>query len=144
MNWQLSRSATAIISIFALVGAATGCARPEFQTAEVDGQLIIKGQPGRKVRLEFIPDAGVKGPRSVADTDEDGSFTLHLMQRDGADSLGAVVGQHRVVLSDKQLSESATGRGVPIRFGSEYTHASSTPLKKEVKPEKQTLRIEIP
>jgi hypothetical protein len=144
MNWQRNLNSAVTFSSIVLVVAMIGCSRPEFETAEVDGLLVIKGQPGRKVHIEFIPEAGVKGPRSMANTEADGHFTLQLMQRDGSDAPGAVVGKHRVVLSDKQLSESATGRGVPIRFGSEYTLAGSTPLEQEVKPGKQTLRIEIP
>jgi hypothetical protein len=66
------------------------------------------------------------------------------MARDGSFPLGAVVGNHRVTLSDIRLSESADGRGVPTRFGPEYTLAGSTPLKQEVKPGQQTLLLQIP
>ena len=66
------------------------------------------------------------------------------MARDGSSPTGAVVGYHRVTLSDLRLSESADGRGVPIRFGPEYTLAGSTPLKQEVSPGQQTLRLQIP
>jgi hypothetical protein len=84
------------------------------------------------------------GPRSAADTGPQGEFTLHLLTRDGTSSSGAVVGIHKVTLSDIRLSESPDGRGVPFRFSPEYTLASSTPLKQEVKSGKQTLRLVIP
>lgn len=122
----------------------TGCRGPGYEIAEVDGVLTVKGQSGHKVRIEFIPDVGVIGPRSAAETDTEGRFTLHVMRRDGSSPSGAVVGIHKVTLSDLQLAESATGRGVPIRFGPEYTLSSSTPLSQEVKEGKQTILIEIP
>jgi hypothetical protein len=56
---------------------------------------------------------------------------------------GAVVGWHHVVLSDMQLA-AADGRGVPIRFGSEYSTAGTTPLSQEVKEGKQTIEIRVP
>ena len=120
-----------------------GCHSPEYQVAEVDGVLMIKGQPGRKVHIEFVPDAGFRGPPSTADTDAQGRFTLHLMSKDGSSPPGAVVGKHRVTLSDIQLSESATGRGIPIRFGPQYTLVSSTPLTQDIAAGKQSIRLEV-
>src|SRR5262249_3315945 len=95
-----------------------GCGKP-YRAAEVDRGLLPRGRPGHKVHIQFIPDAdkGTTGPIAAADTDAEGRFTLRLMEGDAASSRpGAVVGWHRVVLSDRQLAESATGRGVPIRF----------------------------
>jgi hypothetical protein len=144
MERRFDRNAAGIDVLLLLIAGAVGCGGPEYQVAEVDGVLTIKGQPGYKVHIEFVPDAGVKGPSSAADTDPQGHFTLRLMKRDGSSPNGAVVGQHRVTLSDAQLSESATGQGVPIRFGPEYTLPSSTPLKQEVRPGKQSVRLEVP
>jgi hypothetical protein len=133
-------TAVAVIAVVVLAG----CGGPAYQVADVDGVLIINGQPGSMVHIEFLPDAGVKGPPSAADTDAQGAFTLRLMARDGNTQAGAVVGSHRVTLSDRLLSQSPDGRGVPIRFGPEYTLPGTTPLREKVTPGKQSLRIEIP
>jgi hypothetical protein len=87
--------------------------------------------------------AEVNGPKSVGETGPQGEFTLLLMNRGGTSILGAVVGTHKVILSEMRLAESPDGHGVPIRFGAEYTLASSMPLKQEIKSGKQTIRLEI-
>jgi hypothetical protein len=123
-----------------------GCGQ-SIPVAEVDGLLLIHGKPGNKIRIEFIPDIdkGTKGPTSTATTDSEGRFTLELQERDStAPRLGVVIGWHRVVLSDLQLAESATGWGMPIRVDREYTLAGSTPIVREVKEGKQTIEIRIP
>src|SRR5262249_26583690 len=95
------------------VTIVSGCGKP-YQIAEVDGVLVAKGKPAHKVRIQFIPDIdkGAKGPPSSAETDANGKFTLQYAEPGGNLSQpGAVVGWHRVVLSDLQLSESPTGQG---------------------------------
>jgi hypothetical protein len=144
MIFRPARQSRHLASFIPIVVFAIGCNGPDCQIAEVDGELSIKGQPGAKVHIEFIPDAGVTGPTSSADTDPQGKFTLHVLARDGSSPRGAVVGNHRVTLSDIRLSESADGRGVSIRFGPEYTLAGSTPIKQEIKPGQQTVRLQIP
>jgi hypothetical protein len=67
------------------------------------------------------------------------------MERGGSEaSPGAVVGWHRVVITDPQLSASATGRGVPIRISSDYSLVGTTPLSQEIKPGKQSIEIALP
>jgi hypothetical protein len=125
---------------------AAGCGK-SYQTAEVDGVLLIHDEPGNKVRIQFMPDGSkaTHGPISVAETDAHGRFTLRLNDGDlGSAQPGAVVGWHRVVLTDLRLSASDTGVGIPIRFSSDYGLPGSTPLAKEVKNEKQTIEIRIP
>src|SRR5262249_19088967 len=132
------------ILLVGLALAIVGCSKPPYEIAEVDGALLIKGQPAKKVHIEFVPDAGTNGPRSAGDTDDQGKFVLHVLERDGSSPLGAVVGKHKITLTDMQLAESATGQGIPIRFGSEYGVSSSTPLSREVGPAKQTIEIQVP
>lgn len=136
---------------FALAGplalVAAGCGGREYEIADVDGVVLIKGRPGDKLRVEFAPDGakGGKGPTSTAETDEQGRFKLRLFERDASSpQAGAVVGWHRVVLTDRRLSESATGRGVTMRLAPEYTLVGSTPLSQEVKPGKQTIELLVP
>ena len=127
-----------------VVVCIAGCASPEYEVASVEGVVRIKGKPGDQVRIEFIPEAEIVGPRSVAETDAQGHFTMTIVDRDGSTRSGAVVGEHRVTLSDVRLSKSATGAGIPIRFGSEYTLPSSTPLSQTVKSGEQLITIELP
>ena len=136
-----------LLSAAYLIGpAVSGCGQ-SMPVAEVEGLLLIHGKAGNKMRIEFIPDIdkGTKGPDSTAQTDSEGRFTLELKERDSAASQpGAVIGWHRVVFSDLQLAESATGKGVPIRVEKEYTLPGSTPIVQEVKEGKQTIEIKIP
>jgi hypothetical protein len=123
-----------------------GCGKT-YRTAEVDGELMIHDEPGSNVRIQFVPDIdkATKGPISVAQTDSQGHFTLQLNEGDlSAAQPGAVIGWHRVALTDLRLSASSTGVGVPIRFGPEYALPASTPLRQEVKDEKQTIEIKLP
>jgi hypothetical protein len=125
---------------------AIGCGEA-YTTAEVDGVVTIKGEPGHKIFVQFTPDFehGTQGPQSFAETNAKGKFTLELRQKDGTPlGKGAIVGWHRVVLSDQQLAESATGAGLPIRLPPEYSLPGSTPLTQEVKAGKQEITIEIP
>ena len=123
-----------------------GCGEA-YQFAEVDGVLLIRGEPGHKIRIQYIPDReqGTTGPISVAETDSQGRFTLELRENNGTPlGSGAVVGWHRVTLSDQQLAESATGEGVPIRLQPEYSLPGSTPLKQQVNEGKQTIKLAVP
>lgn len=128
-----------------LLVCLTGCSEP-YQVAEVDGVLLLNGKPGNKIYLQFIPEPSenVKAPTSTATTDDTGHFTLQLEEKNGKTRPGAVVGMHRVVLSDLQLAESSTGRGVPIRLEQSWLLPGTTPLKQEVKPDKQTLELNYP
>jgi hypothetical protein len=144
MHIQRISQTASLIAIALTAVSIASCAHPDYQLAQVDGMLTIKGQPGHKVHIEFVPDTGTVGPSAVADTDGAGKFTPHLLTKDGSLVEGVVVGKHKVVLSDRQLSESATGRGVPIRFGTEYTLPSSTPISQQIKPGKQSIHIDLP
>ena len=130
-----------------LLLVASGCGGSSYDVAEVDGVVLIKGKPGHKLFVQFIPDVIGKGspPTSTAETDAQGRFTLMLMEGNGeSPRAGAVVGTHRVVLRDLQLAASPTGRGVPIRLPANYTLPGSTPLTQEVNEGAQTIEIKVP
>lgn len=133
-----------LLSSMGLLSAA-GCSEP-YTIAEVEGQLLINGKPGNKIYLQFVPDPdqGAKGPTSTATTDAEGRFKLQLEEKNGSPRPGAIVGWHRVVLSDLQLAESSTGRGVPIRLQQSWLLAATTPLKQEVKPGPQKIELKLP
>src|SRR5262249_13382574 len=136
-----------VLAPICLVGPLTSGCGQSIPVAEVDGLLLIHGKAGNKIRIQFIPniDKGTKGPSSTAETDADGHFILEIKERDStAERKGAVIGWHRVVLSDLQLAQSATGRGVPIRLPAEYTSPGSTPISRDVREGRQSIEIEVP
>lgn len=120
-----------------------GCGE-KLNVGQVEGTVLVNGKPGNRIRVEFVPDVGLEGPPSYGETDDQGHFELRLMQRGGDARPGAVVGQHRVTLSDLQLAESATGRDVPIRFDPDYSMPSTTPLTQQVSEGEQSVTIEVP
>ena len=121
-----------------------GCG-DSIQFAPVRGQVLVRGEPGRAVRVEFHPDSsgGTHGPSSSGETDAEGRFTLAYAtpSRTGQ---GAAVGRHRVVLRDLALAASETGLGVAVRFGPEYANLLATPLTAEIKADGNDLVIELP
>lgn len=126
-----------------LIVLFTGCGR-DYEVAQVDGVVLIGGKPGNKVLVQLVPEVGVVGPGSGAETDAQGKFTLHLMENESSSTPGAVVGNHKVLLFDQLRSASATGEGVPIRFGGEYSQFSTTPLSQTIKPGEQSITIITP
>lgn len=138
---------SSLVAIAVLVAAAIGCNAKSYHEAEVDGVLILQGKPGNKVQIMFSPDGSkqTEGPTAVARTDDQGHFVMQIIEPNASSARpGAVVGWNRVVLSDMQLAASNNGRGVPVRFGTEYSTAGTTPLSQEVKAGKQTIEIRVP
>jgi len=93
--------------------------------------------------VEFLPDPGqgTKGPRSTGVTDEAGHYRLRCDdQREGA-----VIGWHRVVLEDAMLDRPEQGASVKntARVAQRYTTAARTPLRREVKPGRQVIDLEL-
>lgn len=111
-----------------------GCSRGP-QMAEVEGVVKVKGQPTDGIQVEFWPEA--EGPRSRGVSDSEGRFVLSTDEA----TKGAVVGKHRVVLTDVGiLGTKILGRagenvdmaeGKKPRISSDYSGASS-PLTKDV------------
>lgn len=133
-----------IASACALAG---GCSdRP--QLAEVQGQVVTAdGKPLGNVRVDFHPDPdkGTRGVGSSGTTNIGGFFTLAY--KDGTP--GAIVGHHRVVLTDLDtFGNVLVGRGdyrtedpkgpketpTKSRLPAAYSDLAKTPVKEEVKP----------
>jgi hypothetical protein len=140
----------------AAAALATGCSGPKL--VPVTGRVTLNGRPLKNVRVEFHPDPdqGTAGPSSSAVTDDDGRFTLTCPSRDNAP--GAVVGHHRVVLSDLDVYGTVfVGRGdyrtedpkgpkeVPKfpRFGAVYSDLGKTPFKQEVTATMGPVALEV-
>lgn len=130
--------------LLTLILITAGCGSPT-PIGEVEGVLLISGKPAHKIYIQFHPDSssGTKGRPSYANTDAQGRFKLEIRNKDGTNTPGAVVGKHLIVLNDIQVSESATGAGIPIRLKPEWQMIGSTPLKQEVKPGKQTIELKF-
>jgi hypothetical protein len=125
-----------------LVLALTGC-RGQIPVSEVEGTVRAGGTPLANVVVEFLPDPekGAAGPKSAGLTNEKGAFRLRC--DDGRQ--GAVVGWHRVVVSDPNEERPAQGqpRRMAPRVAERFATAASTPLRKEVQEGKQTIDLEV-
>ncbi|WP_428306667.1 hypothetical protein [Lacipirellula sp.] len=131
----------------AIAAISCGCSDREYEIAEVEGVVTINGRPGDGIRVEYAPDGSQdgKGPSSTAETDDQGRFQLQFYDDDiGSMQRGAAVGWHPIVVTDRRLAESATGRNLRMRLPAEYMSIGSTPLKREVVSGKQSHEITIP
>lgn len=122
-----------------------GCGGKSFPMGEVEGVVLLQGQPAAGLFVQFIPDVTGENapPTSNGKTDENGHFTLNVIEADGSVLPGAAVGSYRVVLRDIEAAE-AGGGARRMRLPSVYTMPGSTPLRQEVKEGKQSIEIQLP
>jgi hypothetical protein len=123
--------------------AAAGCGAGGPTFAEVEGVLRVKGKPLPNVVVEFLPDPekGTSGPKSQGFTDEKGRFTLRADTNQG----GAVVGWHRVVLSDPNEERPPQGQAPKkaSRIPAEFTRSNTTPFRREVTAGKNSFELDL-
>jgi len=121
----------------------------------VAGVVKLDGKPLPQVRIQFMPDPqkGTAGPISTGTTDEQGRFELVCAD----ERPGAVVGWHRVVITDMRVrlhrpprsgrrdDEETEGTQRPrrSRVPEKYTTSAHTPLSVEVKAEKQEMPFDL-
>ncbi len=127
--------------------ALAGCGPAAPTLVPVTGRLMMGGKPLGNVQVDFHPDpdAGIAGPSSSAITDAEGKFTLICTTPDRKP--GAVVGKHRVILTDlDRFGTVFVGRGdyrsedpkgpkeVPKlpRFAARYGDLANSPLRQPV------------
>jgi hypothetical protein len=93
---SVGRALSLLVALAALLMA--GCYSPDL--ALVEGTVLADGKPLADIQVTFNPDStqGTVGPSSSAVTDENGHYKL--ICNDRSRSPGAVVGKHRVTLSD--------------------------------------------
>ncbi|MBT5018400.1 MAG: hypothetical protein HON04_06600 [Planctomicrobium sp.] len=98
--------------------------------APASGKVLIDGKPVAGLSVAFYPDGskGTKGPMSVAETSEDGSFRLTTA---GSRS-GAVIGSHKVVVScpefgNVKLNNGGDGVGSSASGKQEATEETEEP-----------------
>jgi hypothetical protein len=115
------------------------------ELGQVEGTVRVKGgQPLAGVVVTFVPEAE-GAPRSLAQSGADGRYILKT--EDGRH--GAHVGKHRVTVEDLSiLSAPRSPDGTvlkrpPQRFSTDYADPLRTPLQFDVKPEAQTIDLEL-
>jgi hypothetical protein len=131
----------------ALPGLFAGCGGQRL--AEVEGTVTLDGKPLENVRVEFLPDPErqTTGPRSTGVTDAQGRFRLVCENQQS----GAVVGTHRVLVTDLKQWEGLSARREdadkplkPSRVPARYTDVGKTPFKSvEVKPNGPPVTLEV-
>jgi len=123
-----------------------GCGRSP-KMGRVEGTVRLDGQPIGNVFVIFQP-RDRRLPQSNGLTDDAGHFEL----RCNNSQMGAVVGEHRVVLIDAARFPSAPSEdetlpeGVnapPSRVPLGYTRPDKTPLQQSVQAGSQTVAIEV-
>jgi hypothetical protein len=140
-----SRGVAVALAVVGLLAVAGCGGDPRLEP--VEGTLRLNGKPLANVQVEFLPEAN--GPRSRGVTDQDGHYRLAT---DGQKS-GATVGSHRVLLYDLQVyNDESVGRMKkdqdatpvrPSRIPAAYANPASTPLKKEVLGEPNTIDLDV-
>ena len=90
----------AIYPAAVVVALCGGCRDIGYQVAPVEGKVTLNGEPLADAHVSFRPVLErymiEAGPGSVAYTNQQGEFTLRLVD---PDQMGAVVGRHRVAIT---------------------------------------------
>ena len=87
---------------------AAGCAKSPPVVTDVEGTLLLNDQPLANAQVQFMPELTGFGAEmnSTAITDDKGQFHLTT----GRGDAGAVVGKHRVVVTEAPLPPSMRGQ----------------------------------
>ena len=138
--------------LLALTALVAGGCKNEPPLAEVSGTVKSQGKLLANVLVEFHPES--VGVRSSGVTDAQGHYVL----KTDKDKPGAVVGNHKVVLKDlnvmgidrpttarerEQLAAQGKLKPQPPRFPARYSDLVQTPINKEVKPNGQSIDLDI-
>ena len=129
------------VALYCIAGAAVGCEKP-LEFGQVRGTVSLNGKPLDEVRVMFLPDplAGNQGAHSECVSDAEGKYEV-VYSKD-AETKGALVGWHRVVVEDI-AAENSRDRYGPIRICAAYSSSAKTPLKFEVAPGEQSFDLEL-
>jgi hypothetical protein len=88
---------------------ATGCDDGGMNLAPVEGVVTLDGAPVTEAGVMFVPNDSSLGPPATGVTDAEGWFSLVTANR-----TGALVGDHRVVISKDEVITIPQRRGLPI------------------------------
>lgn len=136
------------------VALAAGCAKRLPPVVPVEGTVLVDGKPLPKAVVTFMPllDEFGAESNSTAVTDENGRFVLTCRYNDLP---GAVVGRHVVFVNEPplpaELRKSQDSRLVDTyraKLGNrpippQYTSATASPLRQEVKAGAGPITIEL-
>ncbi|HEY7532629.1 MAG TPA: hypothetical protein VH681_07565 [Nitrospiraceae bacterium] len=87
----------------------TGCDDSGMNLAPVEGVVTLEGAPVAEAGVMFVPNDSSLGPPATGATDADGRFSLITANR-----AGALVGDHRVVISKDEVVTIPQRHGLPI------------------------------
>ena len=126
---------TGVWSWLLLAMAAAGCGGAGVTLGDVEGVVMLDGQPLANATVEFVPDTSVKNVRpSVGETGPDGKYKLRFTR----ERTGAVVGKHKILIT----TFSPTGDGkFKERVPAIYNTAST--LVREVQPQANWLDFDL-
>lgn len=109
----------------------------------VEGVLRIGGEPAANIAIQFLPEEveGELRPTSFATTDDEGRFRLLV----AGGKVGAVVGQHSIILADCDEERPAQGEPMrrPPRLHGKYSTLGGG-LKATVGEEGGPLEVDVP
>lgn len=88
----------ALVACLGLLGL-TGCTGSDSNIGRVNGKVTIDGEPIEHALVSFLPSTG---RASMAWTDANGDYDLAYLQ----DKMGAVVGQHKVMIETKIVADA--------------------------------------
>src|SRR5262245_1773275 len=138
------------------VVCCAGCAKSPPPVTQVDGEVLLDGQPLPFAQITFVPDLEHFGAEmnSTGQSDEKGRFRLTCTHKNQP---GAVVAKHRVLVAElptpaeyrkpdgdtqtRYANHLATLKNRPIP--PEYAVVSRTPLLLEVTDGQQTYKLEL-
>lgn len=133
-----SERAAGRLLLFCSLILSAGCG-PERESGQVEGRVLLDGQPLGQVRVLYLPDplSGTEGANSSAVTDAQGRYRLSYQTQQGG--LGAAVGWHRITVEDIAAENSRSATRPPVaRVPAVYSSARDTPLTYRVYPGRQT------
>jgi hypothetical protein len=121
------------VLISTLLSSLAGCGGNQPPpVVPVSGRITLDGKPLSNAEVNFAPLADSRFPCSVARTDEQGRYSLHLSQDTTRE--GAVTGDHRVVISiSPQQKPKASPRSkskFAVRSRSQFDESSATQFGK--------------
>src|SRR5262245_45401784 len=138
-------AAVVFIAATLALAPSSSCGSSANGLAIVKGKVTYKGKPVPSGTVNFNPVDGNK-PSASGKIQPDGSYTLETFLGNRP-SLGAVIGQHTVVIVAMQdqegiLPEQRAALPPPI-VPSKYTHPNTTDLTAEVEKKENVIDFDL-
>ncbi len=142
-RWSGARPNIALVCVLL---ACCGCTS-KLDLVPVGGRLIIDGQPIGNVLVTFVPEAvGDRRPiRSMGITDREGKFQMRAETQE----LGAVAGEHRIILEDLAILEAPRSEDgtvtklPPARFPASLANPLTSTLRATVTDGREPILLEV-